>query len=85
MDKLWPPGAPVEIGDFKQNATPLLLLKKILSAHEAETWEAERETHRGLREAGLKLNMGSDGSGAFPLMFEKFGGTFCCFELQMTA
>ncbi|KAJ7238361.1 FAD/NAD-P-binding domain-containing protein [Mycena rebaudengoi] len=74
MDKLWPPGAPVEIGDFKQNATPLLLLKKILSAHEAETWEAERETHRGLREAGLKLNMGSDGSGAFPLMFEKFGG-----------
>ncbi|KAJ7106206.1 FAD/NAD-P-binding domain-containing protein [Mycena epipterygia] len=72
-EQLWPVDVPTEVSDFKLNATPLLLVKRILRAHEAESWEAERETHRGLREAGLKLNMG-DGSGAYPLMFERFGG-----------
>ncbi|KAJ7745600.1 FAD/NAD-P-binding domain-containing protein [Mycena maculata] len=47
---------------------------RVLSAHDAEAWEAERETHRGSREAGLKLNMGPDGSGVYSLMFERFGG-----------
>lgn len=74
-EQLWPADVPTEVADFKLNATPLLLVKRILRAHEAESWEAERETHRGLREAGLKLNMG-DGSGAYPLMFERFGGAF---------
>ncbi|KAJ6528230.1 FAD/NAD-P-binding domain-containing protein [Mycena vulgaris] len=74
MEKLWPDNEPTDVADFKLNATPLLLLKRILGAQEAHSWEAETETHRGLREAGLKLTMGSDGSGAYPLGFEKFGG-----------
>ncbi|KAF8182132.1 FAD/NAD-P-binding domain-containing protein [Mycena galopus ATCC 62051] len=41
---------------------------------EAAVWAAEKETHAGLREAGLKLNMGPDGAGPYFLMFEKFGG-----------
>ncbi|KAJ6627660.1 FAD/NAD-P-binding domain-containing protein [Mycena sp. CBHHK59/15] len=74
QERLWPEGVPTEVADFKANAMPLLLVKRILSAHEKEAWEAEKETHKGLREAGLKLNMGPDGSGAYVLMFEKFGG-----------
>jgi cation diffusion facilitator CzcD-associated flavoprotein CzcO len=73
MEQMWPPNVPTDVADFKQNAVPLLLMKRILRAHEADLWEAEKETHRGLREAGLKLNMG-DGSGAYALMFERFGG-----------
>ncbi|KAJ7148103.1 FAD/NAD-P-binding domain-containing protein [Mycena crocata] len=72
-EQLYPWDVPTYVADFKINATPLLLLKRFLRAREAEMWEAEKETHRGLREAGLKLNMG-DGSGAYPLMFERFGG-----------
>ncbi|KAJ6529376.1 FAD/NAD-P-binding domain-containing protein [Mycena capillaripes] len=70
---IWPEDVPTDVADFKLNAMPLLLMKRILRAQEAKLSEAEKETHRGLREAGLKLNMG-DGSGAYPLMFEKFGG-----------
>lgn len=74
MEQLWPANAPTAVGDFKLNAIPLLMMKRILSAREKESWEAEKETHKGLREAGMKLNMGPDGSGAYPLMFERFGG-----------
>ncbi|KAJ6553103.1 dimethylaniline monooxygenase [Mycena capillaripes] len=73
MEQIWPADVPTDVADFKLNAIPLLLMKRILRAQEAKLWEAEKETHRGLREAGLKLNMG-DGSGVYPLMFEKFGG-----------
>ncbi|KAF8875527.1 hypothetical protein BD779DRAFT_1678225 [Infundibulicybe gibba] len=34
----------------------------------------EWEMLRGLERAGLKLNSGRDGSGCFPLVFERFGG-----------
>ncbi|KAF7309079.1 hypothetical protein MKEN_01109600 [Mycena kentingensis (nom. inval.)] len=74
MQRVWPEDVAVETSDFKANATPLKLMKRLLSAREKEMWEAERETHRGLREAGMKLNMGVDGSGPFPLQFERFGG-----------
>ncbi|KAJ7162736.1 FAD/NAD-P-binding domain-containing protein [Mycena crocata] len=74
QDRFWPEGVPTEVADFKVNAMPTLLVKRIMSAGEAAAWEAEKETHRGLREAGFKLNMGADGSGAYLLMFEKFGG-----------
>ncbi|KAJ6504936.1 FAD/NAD-P-binding domain-containing protein [Mycena vulgaris] len=67
VEKMFPENAATDVADFKANATPLLLLKRVLSAH-------EKETHRGLRAAGLKLNMGSDGSVAYPLGFERFGG-----------
>ncbi|KAF7310514.1 hypothetical protein HMN09_00594000 [Mycena chlorophos] len=74
MWKIWPGDVPVPIADFKANATPITLQKRWLGAMEAQMWEAEKKTHRGLREAGLKLNMGVDGSGPFPLQFERFGG-----------
>ncbi|KAF7313083.1 hypothetical protein MKEN_00994100 [Mycena kentingensis (nom. inval.)] len=56
----WPEGVPTEVADLKVNALPTLLI--------------EKPVHEGLREAGLKLNMGPDGAGAYLLMFERFGG-----------
>ncbi|KAJ7049309.1 dimethylaniline monooxygenase [Mycena amicta] len=70
----WPEGVPTEIADFKLNAIPTLLVKQIMRSQEAKFWAAETATHEGLREAGLKLNMGPDGAGAYLLMFERFGG-----------
>ncbi|KAJ6604023.1 dimethylaniline monooxygenase [Mycena sp. CBHHK59/15] len=70
----WPEGVPTEVSDFKVTAMPNLLVKKIMGAQEAASWEAEKETHKGLREAGMKLNMGVDGAGPYLLMFERFGG-----------
>ncbi|KAJ7636748.1 FAD/NAD-P-binding domain-containing protein [Roridomyces roridus] len=71
-----PEGVPIEVSDFKGEATPYLLRKRMLALQEEAAWEAERETHRGLREAGMKLTMGPDGGGFYVLSRERFGG-FC--------
>jgi len=74
QERFWPEDVPTEIADFKLNAMPTLMVKEMMRSREAAGWEAEKETHEGLREAGFKLNMGPEGSGAYLLMFEKFGG-----------
>ncbi|KAJ7479282.1 FAD/NAD-P-binding domain-containing protein [Mycena latifolia] len=76
QERFWPENVPTDIADFKVNALPNLLVKQILRSQEAAGWEAEKETHKGLKEAGFKLNMGPEGAGAYLLMFEKFGGFF---------
>ncbi|KAJ7098487.1 FAD/NAD-P-binding domain-containing protein [Mycena belliarum] len=76
QQRFWPEDVPTDVADFKLNAMPTLLMRKILQAQEKAGWEAEKETHRGLREAGFELNMGVQGAGAYLLMFERFGGFF---------
>ncbi|KAK0238271.1 FAD/NAD-P-binding domain-containing protein [Armillaria nabsnona] len=71
---IWPEGVPSEISDFKFFSIPLPLRMKMASAHAVELAEAEREMHEGLRKAGLDVNMGQDGSGQFPMVFQRFGG-----------
>ncbi|KAJ7736035.1 FAD/NAD-P-binding domain-containing protein [Mycena maculata] len=70
----WPEGVRTDIADFKMQVMPYLLMRKIGTATTEAMWEEERETHKGLREAGLKLTMGKDGSGQYPMIFERFGG-----------
>ncbi|KAF7362786.1 Flavin-binding monooxygenase [Mycena venus] len=74
LAQLWPPNVPTDISDFKSQAFPFLLMREIGKATTEHIWAQETETHKGLREAGLKLNMGEDGSGQFPMIFERFGG-----------
>jgi cation diffusion facilitator CzcD-associated flavoprotein CzcO len=76
LGRLWPPNVPTDVADFKSQAFPFLLMRAIGKATTEHMWAQEEETHRGLREAGLKLNMGEDGSGQRPLVFERFGGRF---------
>ncbi|KAJ6515433.1 FAD/NAD-P-binding domain-containing protein [Mycena sanguinolenta] len=74
QQRLWPEGVPTDIADLRATALPNLLMKQILRSRETAMWEAEKETHAGLQEAGFKITMGPEGAGPFLLMFEKFGG-----------
>ncbi|KAJ6522510.1 FAD/NAD-P-binding domain-containing protein [Mycena vulgaris] len=74
LSQLWFPNVPTDVADFKSQAVPFLLTREIGKATTEHMWSQEEETHRGLREAGLKLNMGTDGSGVYPLGYERFGG-----------
>ncbi|KAJ6622294.1 FAD/NAD-P-binding domain-containing protein [Mycena sp. CBHHK59/15] len=74
IENVWPEGMPTTVADFKSMATPFLLLKEVLSSKSEQLREQEKDLHRVLTEAGLELNMGKDGSGQFPMFFERFGG-----------
>ncbi|KAJ7848103.1 hypothetical protein B0H13DRAFT_1906930 [Mycena leptocephala] len=71
---LWPPNVPTDVADFKSQAVPFLLIREIGKATTHHMWAQQKVTHEGLREAGLKLNMGTDGNGHYPLAYERFGG-----------
>ncbi|KAJ7689660.1 FAD/NAD-P-binding domain-containing protein [Mycena rosella] len=74
LEKQWPDGVPTDVADFKVQVVPYLLMREIRKATTEEMWAEEEDTHRGLREAGLNLTMGKDGSGHYPMIFERFGG-----------
>ncbi|KAJ7615887.1 FAD/NAD-P-binding domain-containing protein [Roridomyces roridus] len=74
VDRIWPPGVPISTADFKYMATPFKLIKRVLSERKDELREHEKELHDVLSRAGLQLNMGEDGSGQFPMFFERYGG-----------
>ncbi|KAJ7593122.1 FAD/NAD-P-binding domain-containing protein [Mycena floridula] len=70
----FPEKVPLENCDLKFFATPLPLIKEILGYTAEENWKREKDIHDDLRRAGLNLNMGDNGSGSFPMVFENFGG-----------
>ncbi|KAJ7020525.1 FAD/NAD-P-binding domain-containing protein [Mycena alexandri] len=72
--RLWPADVPTDVADFKVEVMPYLLMREIGKATTESMWAEEEETHRGLREAGLSLSFGNDGSGQYPMIFERFGG-----------
>ncbi|KAJ7088473.1 FAD/NAD-P-binding domain-containing protein [Mycena belliarum] len=74
LRRLWPAGMRVDVADFRVQAMPFLLVREIGRATTEKMWADEADTHAGLREAGLRLNMGKDGSGQYPMVFERFGG-----------
>ncbi|KAF7362792.1 Flavin-binding monooxygenase [Mycena venus] len=74
LERLWPPHVPTDVADFMSQAVPFLLIREIGKATTQHILAQQKETHEGLREAGLKLNMGTDGSGHYPLAYERFGG-----------
>lgn len=83
----WPEGSPPEVADVRFFSWPLLLCKQMLRAREEEAWAREKEMHEGLLKAGLKLNMGPDGSGLGPMVAERSGGYWIdvgCAELIST-
>ncbi|KAJ7164213.1 FAD/NAD-P-binding domain-containing protein [Mycena filopes] len=74
LARMWPADVPTETADFKVEAMPYLLVREIGKATTAHMWAEEAETHKGLREAGLSLTFGKDGSGQYPMIYERFGG-----------
>ncbi|KAF7362778.1 Flavin-containing monooxygenase YUCCA9 [Mycena venus] len=84
LERLWPPHVPTDVADFKSQAVPFLLIREIGKATTQHMWAQQKEIHEGLREAGLKLNMGTDGSGHYPLAYESFGGYCEEYHLEFT-
>ncbi|TFY58141.1 hypothetical protein EVJ58_g6596 [Rhodofomes roseus] len=74
MAQGYPDGVPYEICDIKFSAMPINLQRAMAREREAEMWEREKPLHDQLRKGGLKLNMGTDGSGQHFLIFERSGG-----------
>ncbi|KAG6815338.1 hypothetical protein H0H87_002808, partial [Tephrocybe sp. NHM501043] len=76
MGRAWPEREPPEVSDFKVASCPLAFLQAMLKQFERESWEREKDLHEGLIKAGLKLNMGPDGSGLAPLVSSRAGGKY---------
>ena len=85
MAKGYPDGVPYEICDIKFNSMPINLQRTMAREREAEMWEREKPLHDQLRKGGVKLNMGTDGSGQHFLIFERSGGTSRRLHLLATA
>ncbi|CCM05263.1 uncharacterized protein FIBRA_07473 [Fibroporia radiculosa] len=72
--EFWPSGVSTPNCDFKLFSMPMNLYRKILQPREAEFWERDKDLVDILKNNGMALTMGTDGSGYHPLVFERLGG-----------
>ncbi|KAJ3982673.1 FAD/NAD-P-binding domain-containing protein [Lentinula detonsa] len=72
--QVYPTDVPVEVSDFRAFALPTLRLFEILAETRGMSWDREKDLIEGLREAGLKVDMGPHGAGILPLVYLRFGG-----------
>ncbi|KAF9058670.1 hypothetical protein BDP27DRAFT_1386030 [Rhodocollybia butyracea] len=72
LDHLWDPNLPVEVGDYRNVATPYRLLKEILISRKDHFWDKDRDILDGLAKAGMNVNI--DGGGILTLVHERLGG-----------
>ncbi|KAJ3809772.1 FAD/NAD-P-binding domain-containing protein [Lentinula aff. lateritia] len=73
-DQFWRPDVPTEVADYRRAGTPFKLMKQMLREQKDFYWEKDKHILEGLAKAGLIVNLGPDGSGVFPLVYERFGG-----------
>ncbi|KAF5345198.1 hypothetical protein D9758_009716 [Tetrapyrgos nigripes] len=74
LESRFPPGVPTSISDFKFASLPLGLLRRMLISRKDALAAVEKDLQDGLRKAGMKINMGPEGTGNYLLVFERFGG-----------
>ncbi|OSX58699.1 hypothetical protein POSPLADRAFT_1049395 [Postia placenta MAD-698-R-SB12] len=73
-ERAWyPVGVPTEAADMKNFSVPLKLTRREALKANAAKWERERAVHAKLKNSGLKLNMGRDGTGPLFLAYERLG------------
>ena len=70
----WPEDVPVEVSDFRFAAFPLKLMRQIAIASQEQALEAHREVHEKLRKGGAHVDLGPEGQGVYPLVYERYGG-----------
>ncbi|KAJ3930913.1 MAG: FAD/NAD-P-binding domain-containing protein [Lentinula lateritia] len=73
-DQFWRPEVPTEVADHRRAGTPFKLMKQMLSEQKDFYWEKDKHILEGLAKAGMNVNLGPDGSGVFPLVYERLGG-----------
>ncbi|KAJ6606257.1 FAD/NAD-P-binding domain-containing protein [Mycena vulgaris] len=71
MERMYPEELEVDVCDLMTKARPLELMRRFDKETEAQAMEEEKETHRGLREAGFKI---VSGKSFFLLFYEKHSG-----------
>ncbi|KAI1793660.1 dimethylaniline monooxygenase (N-oxide-forming) [Ganoderma leucocontextum] len=70
----FPEDVPLDIADFRFLSIGLGQRKKMAVENQASVWEANRELHEKLRKGGVSFNLGPEGQGVYPLVFERLGG-----------
>ena len=70
----FPENVPLEVADFRFASMPLGLLKQVLIADQDSAWKANKELHDKLRKGGVNFDLGPEGQGVYPLVFERLGG-----------
>ncbi|KAJ4478382.1 FAD/NAD-P-binding domain-containing protein [Lentinula aciculospora] len=73
-DQVWREDVPTEVADYRSLEVPFQLKKQILKERKDFYWKKDQALLEGLAKAGLKVNLGPDGSGAYPLVYERLGG-----------
>ena len=70
----FPEDVPLDVADFRFLSIGIGQRKKMAIEDQAAAWEANKELHAKLRKGGLSFNLGPEGQGVYPLVFERFGG-----------
>ncbi|KAM5545582.1 hypothetical protein V8D89_000620 [Ganoderma adspersum] len=74
LQTLYPDDVPLEVSDFKVASAGMALRKRLAIEGQAQVWEANRELHEKLRRGGVNVNLGPEGEGIYPLVYERLGG-----------
>ncbi|KAJ3839609.1 FAD/NAD-P-binding domain-containing protein [Lentinula raphanica] len=74
MDHVWAPDVPTEVADYRAAGTPFNLMKQVFREHKDEYWAKDKDILEGLIKAGMNVDLGPDGSGIWPLVYERGGG-----------
>ncbi|KAF7323222.1 Flavin-binding monooxygenase [Mycena chlorophos] len=72
FNRMYPPDVDVADADFMAMARPAKLAMKLEKMGMEQVLESQKETHRGLAEAGFEIN--KSGKGFFTLWYERYGG-----------
>ncbi|PIL34652.1 hypothetical protein GSI_03431 [Ganoderma sinense ZZ0214-1] len=70
----FPDDAPLDVSDFRFLSIGIGQRKKMAIEDQAAAWEANRELHEKLRKGGVSFDLGPEGQGVYPLVYERFGG-----------
>ena len=70
----FPEDVPLDVADFRFLSIGIGQRKRMAIEDQATAWKASRELHEKLRKGGVSFDLGPEGQGVYPLLFERFGG-----------
>lgn len=75
----WPLDVPQDVVDFRSLIQPLKHIVENLGRARPLLWDEEKDLIEGLRNMGLKVDMGPEDAGVLPLVIQRFGGKLTIF------
>ena len=74
VKKAFPEGVPMEVSDLRYTSHPLGLTRQECIANFDSAMAENKELHDKLRKGGVHADLGPEGQGVYPLVYERFGG-----------